>query len=71
MINWINEKIEQGIIERKMVQGLAPIFAQEKKDKIRMRPLVDLTASNEISIKDDETIPNQWMILNWVGRARY
>ena len=38
-----------------MVHGAAPIFAQEKKDKIRMRPLVDLTARNEITIKDDET----------------
>ena len=71
MSNWINEKIEQGIIERKMVHGAAPIFAQEKKDKIRMRPLVDLTAMNEITVKDDETIPNQRIILNWLGRARY
>jgi len=68
---WINERVEQGIIERKAVQGAAPIFAQEKKDKIRMRPLVDLTARNEITIKDDETIPNQGMILNSLGRARY
>src|ERR1700712_2614509 len=36
-----------------------------------MRPRVDLTARNEITIKDDETIPNQRMILNSVGRARY
>ena len=34
MSNWINEKIEQGIIGRKMVHGVAPIFFQEKKDKI-------------------------------------
>ena len=71
MSKWINEKIEQGIIERKMVLGAAPIFAQEKKDKVRMRPLVDLTARNEITIKDDETIPNQRMILNSLGRGRY
>jgi len=68
---WINEKVEQGIIKRKAVHGAAPIFAQEKKDKIRMRPLVDLSARNEITIKDDETIPNQRMILNSLGRARY
>jgi len=68
---WINEKVEQEIIERKAVHGAAPIFAQEKKDKIRMRPLVDLIARNEITIKDDETIPNQRMILNSLGRARY
>jgi len=68
---WINEKVEQGIIERKAVHGAAPIFAQEKKDKIRMRPLVDLTARNEITIKDDEMILNQRMILNSLGRARY
>jgi len=61
---WINEKVEQGIIERKAVHGAAHIFAQEKKDKIRMRPLVDLTAGNERTIKDDEPIPNQRMILN-------
>jgi len=68
---WIKEKVEQGIIERKAVHGAAPIFAQEKKDKIRMRPLVDLTARNEITIKDDETILNPRMILNSLGRARY
>ena len=68
---WINEKIEQGIIERKMVYGAAPIFTQEKKDKGRMRPLVDLTARNEITIKNNETIPNQRMILNVLERARY
>jgi len=71
MSSWINEKVEQGIIERKAIHGAAPIFAQEKKDKIRMRPLVDLTARNEITMKDDETIPNQRMILNSLGRARY
>jgi len=59
MTLWINEKVEQGIIERKAVHGGAPIFAQEKKDKIRMRPLVDLRARNEITMKDDEVIPNQ------------
>src|SRR6195952_3899516 len=68
---WIKEKIDQGIIERKAVHGVAPIFAPEKKDNIRMRPLVDLTARNEITIKDDKTIPNQRMILNSLGRARY
>jgi len=36
-----------------------------------MRPLVDLTARNEITIKDDETIPNRRTILNSLGRARY
>ena len=71
MSKWINEKIEQGIIERKMVHGAAPIFAQEKKDKVRMRPVVDLTARNEITIQDDETIPDQRIILNSLGRARY
>ena len=33
MSKWINEKIEQGIIERKMVHGAAAIFAQERKTK--------------------------------------
>ena len=36
-----------------------------------MRALVDLTAMNEITIKDDETIPNQEMSLNSLGRERY
>src|SRR6195952_3331546 len=71
MSTWIKEKTEQGIIEGKAVDGAAPIFAQEKKDKVQLRPLVDLTARNEITIKDDETIPNQRMILNSLGRARY
>ena len=71
MSKWINEKIEQGIIERKMVHGAAPIFAQEKKDKVRIRLLVDLRARSEITIKDDETIPHQRMILNSLERARY
>jgi len=71
MSSWINEKVKKGIIERKAVHGAAPIFALEKKDKIRMRPLVDLTARNEITIKAHETIPNQTMILHSLGRARY
>jgi len=36
-----------------------------------MRPVVDLIVRNEITIKDHETIPNQRMILNSLGRARY
>ena len=48
---WINEKLEQEIIERIMVHGAASIFAQEKKDKVRMRPLGDLAARNGITIK--------------------
>jgi len=36
-----------------------------------MRPVVDLTARNQIIIKDDETIPESRMILNSLGRARY
>ena len=31
MSKYMNEKIEQGIIERKMVHGAAPIFAQGKE----------------------------------------
>ena len=68
---WITEKVEQGIIEGKAVHGAVPIFAQEKKDKIRIKPLVDVTGRNERTIKDDETIPNQGMILNSLERARY
>ena len=68
---WINEKIEQGISDRKMVHGAAPIFAEEKKEEVRMGPLVDLTARNEITIKDDESIPNHGIILNSLGRVRY
>jgi len=61
---WINEKVEQGIMERKAVHGVALIFALEKKDEIRIRPLVDLRARNEIIIKDNETIPKPRIILN-------
>jgi len=68
---WINEQIEQGIIEWKPAHRAAPIFAQEKKDKIPMRPLVDLTRRNETTIKDDETISNQRMIMNLLGRVKY
>jgi len=70
MTLWINENMEEGIVKRKAVYGAAPILAQEKKDKIRMTSVVDLTARNEITIKDDEMIPNQRMILNSLGRAR-
>ena len=45
----INEKVEQGRIERKAVHGAEPIFAQEK----RTLP-GDLTARNEITIKEDD-----------------
>lgn len=54
-----------------MVPGGAPIFAQAKKDKVRIKLPVDLTARNEITIKDSETIPNPRMILNPLGRIRY
>jgi len=36
-----------------------------------MRPLVNLTARNKITIKNDETIPNQRMMLNSLQRAKY
>ena len=39
--------MEQGIMKRKIIHGAAPILAQEKKDKERMRPLVDLIVKNE------------------------
>jgi len=50
----INEKLEQGITEGKPVHGAASIFAHAKQNKIRMSPLVDVTARNEITIKGDE-----------------
>jgi len=71
MSSWTNEKVEYGIIERKAVHGAAGIFAQEKKDKIRIRPRVDLRARNGITIKDDETIPIPRIIRNSPERARY
>ena len=36
-----------------------------------MRPVVDLTGRNEITINDDATIPNQRIILNSLGSPRY
>lgn len=46
--------MEQGIMKRKIVHGAATIFALEKKEKVRMRPLVDFTARYEITIKYDK-----------------
>lgn len=65
----INEKNEHGISEKTIVDGAAPIFAQEKKAQVRMGPLVDLTASKKITFKNYENIPNQTMILNSLGRV--
>jgi len=47
------------------------MFVQYKKDGKRAQPLVDLTARNKITLKDDEPIPNQTTILNNMARARY
>jgi len=47
------------------------MFVQYKKDGKRARQLVDLTARNRITLKDDELIPNQTTILNDMARARY
>jgi hypothetical protein len=68
---WIREKERQGIIKRQAVPNAAPMFVQYKKDGKRARPLVDLTARNAITQKDDEPIPNQAAILNDMARARY
>jgi len=67
----MNENVEQGILEWKTVHRAAPVFAQEKKDQIRIGPLVDLTARNEITIKANETTPNPRIILKSLGTARY
>ena len=69
MSKWINEKIEQGIIKKKIVHGASPILAQEKKDKVGMRPLVDLIATNENTIKKDKTIPDLGVIRDSLGRV--
>jgi len=68
---WINEKIEQGMIERKGVHGAAPILAQEKKEKLRMRQLVDLAARKDLTIMDDKRSRRQSMSLNSLGGVRY
>ena len=47
------------------------MFVQDKKDGKRIRALVDLTARNDITVKDDEPIPRQPLILNALARARY
>jgi len=64
---WINKRIEKGIIEWKAVHGGASIFAQQKKDTIRMKLLVDFTGRHMITIREDKTIANQRMILNSRG----
>jgi len=45
------------------------MFVQYKKDGKRVRPLVDLTERNKITLKDDKPIPNQTTILNDMARA--
>ena len=67
----IRDKERKGIIRRQHVQGAAPIFVQDKKDGKRIRALVDLTARNDITFKDDEPIPRQPLILNALARVRY
>lgn len=59
------------IVKRKAVHGAALIFAKEKNGESRMSLVVDLRVRNEITIKDNETIPNQIMIVNSLGRLRY
>jgi transposase InsO family protein len=46
------------------------MFVQPKSDG-RIRPLVDLRLRNQNTIKDHSPIPNQQVILNSVGRAKY
>jgi len=67
---WLAQKEREGVIYRKEVPGAAPLFVQGKTDG-RIRPLVDLTARNDNTRKDDTQIPNQRTILNALGRSRY
>jgi len=43
---WLAQKEREGVIYRKEVPGIAPLFVQGKTDG-RIRPLVDLTARND------------------------
>ena len=58
------------MIYRTETPGAAPLFVQPKTDG-RIRLLVDLTARNSNTVKDDVQIPNQKQILNAIGRAKY
>ena len=58
------------MIYRTETPGAALLFVQPKTDG-RIRLLVDLTARNGNTVKDDVQIPNQKQILNAIGRAKY
>jgi len=66
--DWLAQKEREGVIYRKEVPGAALLFVQGLTDS-RIRPLVDLTARNDNTRKDDTQIPNQRTILNAVGQC--
>jgi len=57
------QKEQEEVIYRKEVPGATPLFVQGKTDG-RIRPLVDITARNDNTRKDDTQIANQRTILN-------
>ena len=67
---WIDKEVESGSLYRAEAPGAASMFVQPKSDG-RIRPLVDLRKRNDNTIKDHSPIPNQQVILNSVGRAKY
>jgi len=67
---WLTQKEQEGVIYRKEVPGAAPVFVQGKTDG-RIRPLVDITARNDNTRKNDTQISNQWTILNARGPSSY
>ena len=67
---WIKRQLKAGSIYQSPTPGGSPMFVQGKVDG-RIRPLVDLRARNDNTIKDHSPIPNQQLILNSVGRAKF
>ena len=47
------------------------MFVQDKKNRKRIQVLVNLTARNDITIKDNKPIPKESIILNTLAQAHY
>src|SRR5688500_14264265 len=69
-MDWIQMRLDAGIIERREVPGAAPMFIQLMKDG-RIRILVDLRKRNDNTIKDNSPILNQQQMLDAAARARF
>jgi len=67
---WLAQNYSEGVIYWNEVHGAATLLEQGKADR-RITPLVDLTARNDNTRKDDTQIPTARRILNLQGQLRY